>query len=157
VRRRYWDATAAFRNAALPTPEAEASDALWRLLRDAVRSHLISDVPVGAFLSGGVDSSTVVAIMAAELGVPVKTFSVGFQEAGYSELAYARRVAEWFGTEHHELVVGPADLWMLDELLRAFDEPFADASAIPTYLVSRLARQHVTVVLSGDGGDELFA
>src|SRR5207249_7055842 len=94
VRRRYWDATAAFRNAALPTPEAEASDALWRLLRDAVRSHLISDVPVGAFLSGGVDSSTVVAIMAAEIGVPVKTFSVGFQEPDFSERSEERRVGK---------------------------------------------------------------
>ena len=127
------------------------------LLRDAVRSHLVSDVPVGAFLSGGVDSSAVVAIMASEVGIPIKTFSVGFREAAYNELAYARVVAERFGTEHYELVVGPQDLGVLDDLLGAFDEPFADASAIPTYLVSRLARPHVKVVLSGDGGDELFA
>jgi len=157
VPRRYWDATASFRNSAPPGPEAEVSEALWLRLRDAVRSHLVSDVPVGAFLSGGVDSSTVVAIMAAEVGVPVKTFSVGFEEPDYDELGYARRVAERFGTEHHELVVGPADLGLLDDLLGKFDEPFADPSAIPTYLVSRLARQHVKVVLSGDGGDELFA
>jgi asparagine synthase (glutamine-hydrolysing) len=157
VPRRYWDSTAAFRGAAPVSSEAEAADTLWLLLRDAVRSHLVSDVPIGAFLSGGVDSSTVVAIMAAEIGVPVKTFSVGFQEPDFNELGYARRVAERFGTEHHELVVGPADLGLLDELLGVFDEPFADASSIPTHLVSRLARQHVKVVLSGDGGDELFA
>jgi len=157
VPRRYWDVTACFRNGVSPRSEEEASEALWTLLRDAVRSHLASDVPVGAFLSGGIDSSTVVAIMAAEVGVPIKTFSVGFQEQGYDELPYARQVAERFATEHHELVVGPQDLGMLDDLLRAFDEPFADVSAIPTYLVSRLARQHVKVVLSGDGGDELFA
>jgi asparagine synthase (glutamine-hydrolysing) len=157
VPRRYWDPTACFRNPAPPAPEEEESEALWLLLRDAVRSHLVSDVPVGAFLSGGVDSSTVVALMAAEVGVPVKTFSVGFQEPDYNELGYARRIAERFGTEHHELIVGAEDLGLLDDLLGAFDEPFADASAIPTYLVSRLARQHVKVVLSGDGGDELFA
>jgi asparagine synthase (glutamine-hydrolysing) len=157
VPRRYWDATTFFRNPAPPPREADASDELWQLLRDAVRSHLVSDVPLGAFLSGGIDSSMVVAIMAAEIGAPVKTFSVGFQEPDYNELAYARRVADRFGTEHHELVVGPADLSLLSELLGAFDEPFADPSAIPTYLISRLARQHVKVVLSGDGGDELFA
>jgi len=155
--RRYWDPTASFRNPGRPPSEEDASESLWTLLRDAVRSHLVSDVPVGAFLSGGVDSSTVVAIMASEVGVPVKTFSVGFREEAYNELAYARRVAERFRTEHHELVVGPQDLDVLDDLLSAFDEPFADPSAIPTYLVSRLARQHVKVVLSGDGGDELFA
>jgi asparagine synthase (glutamine-hydrolysing) len=122
-----------------------------------VRSHLVSDVPVGAFLSGGVDSSTVVGIMAREAGLPVKTFSVGFGEREFDEAPYARRVAQWFGTEHHELTATPRDLGLLENVLTACDEPFADASAIPTYLVSRLARQHVKVVLSGDGGDELFA
>ena len=155
--RRYWDVAACFRRPTPPRSEAETSESLWMLLRDAVRSHLVSDVPVGAFLSGGVDSSAVVAIMASEVGIPIKTFSVGFREAAYNELAYARAVAERFGTEHYELVVGPQDLGVLDDLLGAFDEPFADASAIPTYLVSRLARPHVKVVLSGDGGDELFA
>jgi asparagine synthase (glutamine-hydrolysing) len=155
--RPYWDATAFFRNTSPLANEEETATSLWTLLCDAVRSHLVSDVPVGAFLSGGVDSSTVVAIMAAEVGVPVKTFSVGFREEGYNELAYARRVAQWFGTEHHELIAGPEHVGLLDDLLRVFDEPFADSSAIPTYLVSRLARQHVKVVLSGDGGDELFA
>jgi asparagine synthase (glutamine-hydrolysing) len=117
---------------------------------------LVSDVPVGAFLSGGIDSSAVVAAMASENGTPVKTFSVGFA-GGFSELPYARRVAEHFGTEHHELCMQAADVEILDEILSGFDEPFADASAIPTHLISRLARQHVKVVLSGDGGDELFA
>jgi asparagine synthase (glutamine-hydrolysing) len=154
---RYWEPTSHFRTADGGPDEAETGARLWDLLGDAVRSHLVSDVPVGAFLSGGVDSSAVVGIMAREAGVPVKTFSVGFREAGFDEAPYARRVAEWFGTEHHELIATPQDLGLLDEVLAACDEPFADASAIPTYLVSRLARQHVKVVLSGDGGDELFA
>jgi asparagine synthase (glutamine-hydrolysing) len=151
----YWSSTSFFaRETAAP---ADAEEQLWERLTDAVRSHLVSDVPLGAFLSGGVDSSTVVAIMAHEMGVPVKTFSIGFQEPGFDELPYAREVAHAFGTEHHELLVGPDDLGVLDEVIAAFDEPFADPSAIPTYIVSRLARQHVTVALSGDGGDELFA
>ena len=154
---RYWEPTSHFRDTDESLDEAEAGARLWDLLADAVRSHLVSDVPVGAFLSGGVDSSAVVGLMAREVGVPVKTFSVGFREAGFDEAPYARRVAEWFGTEHHELIATPQDLGLLDEVLAACDEPFADASAIPTYLVSRLARQHVKVVLSGDGGDELFA
>ena len=156
--RRYWESTSLFRAATGPyRDDAEAAEALWARLESAVHSHLVSDVPVGAFLSGGVDSSAVVAIMAREAGALVKTFSVGFREAGYNELPYARRVAQWLGTEHHELLVEPQDLEVLDEVLAAVDEPFADVSAIPTYLVSRLARRHVKVVLSGDGGDELFA
>jgi asparagine synthase (glutamine-hydrolysing) len=155
--RRYWDPARFFRNGSAPAREEEAAEALWARLESAVRSHLVSDVPVGAFLSGGIDSSTVVAIMAQEASGPIQTFSVGFREAGYNELPYARRVAEFFGTEHHELVVEADDLAVLEDVLSALDEPFADPSAIPTYLVSQLARQHVTVVLSGDGGDELFA
>ncbi len=157
--RRYWESTGFFRSVTGPSRDGEAgaAEALWAYLESAVRSHLVSDVPVGAFLSGGVDSSAVVAIMAQATGVPVKTFSVGFRESGYNELPYARRVAESLGTEHHELLVEPRDLGVLEEVLAAVDEPFADASAIPTYLVSRLARRHVKVVLSGDGGDELFA
>jgi asparagine synthase (glutamine-hydrolysing) len=155
--RRYWHATPFFHEAHVPPSEDAAAEALWARLEDAVRSQLVSDVPLGAFLSGGLDSSTVVAIMAGAGGPPVKTFAVGFGEDQYNELPYARQVAERFGTEHHELMVEPSDLKVLDELLASFDEPFADSSAIPTYLVSRLARQHVKVVLSGDGGDEIFA
>jgi asparagine synthase (glutamine-hydrolysing) len=154
---RYWDATEWFRPGRPPVREAEAAEALWSQLGDAVTSHLVSDVPLGAFLSGGVDSTAVVSIMARTTEIPVKTFTVGFREERYNEAPYARRVAEAFGTDHHELLVGPQDLGILDDLVAAYDEPFADASAIPTYLVSRYARQHVKVVLSGDGGDELFA
>jgi len=154
---RYWEPTSHFRHSDEPLDEAEAGARLWALIGDAVRSHLVSDVPVGAFLSGGVDSSAVVGLMAREVGLPVKTFSVGFRESGFNEAPYARRVADWFGTEHYELIATPQDLGLLEDVLDACDEPFADASAIPTYLVSRLARQHVKVVLSGDGGDELFA
>jgi len=153
--RRYWSSTPFFESGAPAPTDAEAL--LWERLTDAVRSHLVSDVPLGAFLSGGVDSTTVVAIMAKEMGARVKTFSIGFREPGFDELPYAREVAQAFGTEHHELLVGPEDLVVLDKVLAAFDEPFSDSSAIPTYIVSGLARQHVTVALSGDGGDELFA
>ena len=155
--RRYWRSTDAFRTPVVVADEASAAAALWRHLQAAVRSHLVSDVPVGAFLSGGVDSSAVVALMTEAAGAPVKTFAVGFRESGWDELPYARRVARFLGTEHHELVVEPRDLKVLEDVLAAVDEPLADASAIPTYLVSRLARQHVKVVLSGDGGDEIFA
>ena len=155
--RRYWSATPFFHDHGPVRGEAEAAGELWSQIEDSVRAHLVSDVPVGAFLSGGLDSSTVVSIMAKEAGTQIKTFSVGFREDRYNELPYARQVAEWCGTSHHELLVEPGDLKVLDELLAGFDEPFADSSAIPTYLVSRLARQHVKVVLSGDGGDEILA
>jgi asparagine synthase (glutamine-hydrolysing) len=155
--KRYWHATPFFREGADEPDEDEAAERLWSGLEDAVQSHMVSDVPVGAFLSGGLDSSAVVAIMARASSFPIKTFSVGFREDRYNELPYARQAAEWCGTDHHELMVEPNDLKVLDEILGGFDEPFADSSAIPTYLVSRLAREHVKVVLSGDGGDELFA
>jgi asparagine synthase (glutamine-hydrolysing) len=155
--RRYWQGTAHFQSAVVPESEEQAADDLLRKLEEAIRFHMVSDVPVGAFLSGGVDSSAVVSIMARASGRPIKTFSVGFLEDRYNELPHARQVAEACGTEHHELLVEPNDLKALEELLFSFDEPFADSSAIPTYLVSRLAREHVKVVLSGDGGDELFA
>jgi asparagine synthase (glutamine-hydrolysing) len=136
--------------------EAEAVAQLREVLSDAVRVHLVSDVPLGAFLSGGVDSSLVVGLMAQVSGSRVKTFSIGFDEPAFDELEYARLVAEHFGTEHHEFVVRPDAVGILDRLVSHFDEPFADPSAIPTWYVSEMARRHVTVVLSGDGGDEVF-
>ena len=125
-------------------------------LRDAVRSHLISDVPLGAFLSGGIDSSVVVALMSEVCTEPVRTFSIGFAEKEFNELNKARIVARRFQTDHHELVVEPEAVDVLSEIVGFFGEPFADSSALPAYYVSKLARQHVKVVLSGDGGDELF-
>jgi asparagine synthase (glutamine-hydrolysing) len=136
--------------------EDDAVRALERVLIDAVSSHMMSDVPIGAFLSGGVDSSLVVALMSALSSQPVKTFSIGFDEPAFDELEHARRVARHYGTEHHEYVVRPDGVAILDDVVAHFDEPFADSSAIPTWYVSEIARRHVTVVLSGDGGDELF-
>ncbi|WP_310059998.1 asparagine synthase (glutamine-hydrolyzing) [Lysobacter niastensis] len=136
--------------------EDEATEELAGLLDSAVSSRLVSDVPFGAFLSGGLDSSTVVALMARHLSQPVKTFTIGFKEEAFSELDDARQVARHLGTEHHELVVEPDAVSLLHELAWHFDEPFADSSAVPTFLVSQLARRHVKMVLTGDGGDELF-
>ena len=134
----------------------EAASALRGVLADAVQSHMISDVPLGAFLSGGVDSSIVVGLMAEASARPVQTFSIGFDEPQFDELEHARTVARHFGADHHEFVVRPDGLSILEPLIGHFDEPFADSSAIPTWYVSEIARRHVTVVLSGDGGDELF-
>lgn len=152
--RRYWDL--AF------VPDRRRSEGEWleglrAHLRDAVQSHLVSDVPVGAFLSGGMDSSAVVALMAQAGEGPVRTFSIGFDEGDFDELAYARRVARRYGTEHFEFVVKPDALDVWPRLAWQFDEPFADSSALPTYYVSKITREHVTVALSGDGGDENFA
>ena len=151
---RYWDWLPAF------TPDLKRTEAEWiteiqATLREAVRVRMISDVPLGAFLSGGVDSSAVVATMAGLSEQPVKTFAIGFEAQSYNELPYARSVAQHFGTDHHEYIVQPeaaADL--LPRLAYQFDEPFGDSSAMPTYYVAKMAHQHVTVCLTGDGGDE---
>jgi len=136
--------------------ERDALEELRRLLADAVRSHLVSDVPLGAFLSGGLDSSVVVAEMSRQMDRPVRTFSIGFDEPQFNEAPHAAEVARALGTEHTALIVRPDVDALIEEVVGSFDEPFGDWSAIPTYLVCRLARQHVTVALSGDGGDELF-
>ena len=135
----------------------EASGRLRELLREAVELRLISDVPLGAFLSGGIDSSIVVGLMAELSSRPVKTFSIGFTEESYSELEHARRIAELWGTDHHEFVVEPDALEVLPMLVRHYGEPYADSSAVPTYYVSKMTSGHVTVALNGDGGDESFA
>lgn len=130
---------------------------LYDLLSATVKQHLISDVPLGVFLSGGIDSSSLVALMRKVSSQRIRTFSIGFKEQSYNELAYASAVAKKFGTEHHELIVSPNIADLLPDLVRYFDEPFADSSAIPVYYVSKLAREHVKVALSGEGGDEVFA
>jgi len=136
--------------------EATAIERTRALLKDAVEVRLMSEVPLGAFLSGGIDSSMVVGLMSSMMSQPVKTFSIGFEEDDFSELPYARQVAKHFGTDHHEFFVRPELISVLPQLVWAYDEPFADASMLPTYYVSKLAREHVTVVLTGDGGDEIF-
>lgn len=152
--RQYWD----FRYEVVEArPEEDYLEELRALLDESVRLRLVADVPLGAFLSGGVDSSTIVGLMSRHTARPVKTFSIGFREDGFDELKYARLAAARFETEHHEFIVTPEICHIVDELCWHLDEPFADESAIPTYAVSKLAREHVKVVLSGDGGDELFA
>ncbi len=156
----YWSAAAAAGGQVPPTEEmgeGEAVDALESLLSEAVGRQMVADVPVGAFLSGGIDSSTVVALMRKWTSRPVHTFSIGFRDPRHNEAEHAKRVAAHLGTRHTELYVDTADLLdVVPALARIYDEPFGDNSQIPTILVARLARQHVTVALSGDGGDELF-
>jgi asparagine synthase (glutamine-hydrolysing) len=153
--RQYWDLPQYGTH--YPNSEEECLEELERRLAEAVRIRLISDVPLGAMLSGGVDSSTVVALMARASSQPVKTFSIGFRHDDFNEAHYARMVAQRFGTDHHELIVEPNVLETVEQLTSSLEEPFGDSSMLPTYYVSCLARKHVTVALSGDGGDEIFA
>ena len=154
ITQRYWQPPLVNKTF-IPQEEIEAE--LLNRLRESVRLRMIADVPLGAFLSGGIDSATLVALMAQESNHPVKTFSIGFQEEEFNELPYARLLAERYGTEHHELIVKPNAAEVIPLLVRHYNEPFADSSALPTYYVSKMTRQQVTVALSGDGGDESFA
>ena len=152
--RQYWDVQ--FEPDVTLTEES-CKEQLLELLDDSVRSHLVSDVPVGAFLSGGIDSSAVVARMVQTTSARVQTFSIGFSEGPFDELQFAQMIATRFDTDHHELVLEPNALDILEDLIWYLDEPFGDSSAIPTFMVSKMASERVKVVLSGDGGDELFA
>jgi len=151
---RYWQPDFSHK---LDIDETEAGERALEILRDAVRVRLMSEVPLGAFLSGGIDSSAVVALMSEASTGPVKTFSIGFEEQDFSELHHARRIAEHVGADHHEFIVRPDAMEVLPLLVEHYGEPYADSSAIPTYYVARETRRHVTVALNGDGGDESFA
>ncbi|PYV96898.1 MAG: asparagine synthase (glutamine-hydrolyzing) [Acidobacteria bacterium] len=153
--RKYWDLPEFGTHP--PRSEEECLEEMEHRLAEAVRIRLIADVPLGALLSGGVDSSTVVALMARASSGPVKTFSIGFKHSEFNEAPYARLVAKRFGTEHHELILDPDVIETVETLTRSLEEPFGDSSMLPTYYISCLARHHVTVALSGDGGDEAFA
>lgn len=134
----------------------ESKEMLLEALSDSVEAHLVSDVPVGAFLSGGIDSCSVVSLMAQKYSGSIKTFTIGFEDERYNESGYAKLMAQRVGSSHHELILKPSSSDSIEHIMDLFDEPFADSSAIPTFFVSKLAREHVKVVLSGDGGDELF-
>lgn len=154
---RYWTLPVPVRQPAASLNQQEMLQQIQEKFDESVRIRMIADVPLGAFLSGGIDSSSVVASMAMQSSEPVKTFSIGFEEAAFNELSFAAQVAKRFGTEHHEILVKPDCIELVNRLVRHFDEPFGDSSAIPTYLVSEFAARHVKVCLTGDGGDELFA
>jgi asparagine synthase (glutamine-hydrolysing) len=139
-----------------PVDERAISEELIQRLKEAIRIRMVADVPLGAFLSGGVDSSAVVALMAEQAAGRVKTFSIGFENAEYDETRYARMVAERYGTDHHELIVRPDAISILPKLVYYYNEPYADSSAVPTYYLAEMSRRHVTVALNGDGGDEAF-
>ncbi len=153
--RKYWDFD--YSEKSEIKTEAEYIEVLREKIKEAVKIRLISEVPLGAFLSGGVDSSSIVGMMSQISDAPVKTFSIGFNEDTFNELKFARVAAKHFNTEHHEFIVTPDLVEIVDDLVWHFDEPFADSSALPTFMVAKMARDFVTVVLSGDGGDELFA
>jgi asparagine synthase (glutamine-hydrolysing) len=151
---RYWEPPIPEKTDA---PPKEIESEILRRLREAVRMRMISDVPIGAFLSGGIDSASVVALMSQESNRPVKTFSIGFEDEAYNELPYAKLLAQRYGTDHQELILKPDASEVLPILVQHYNEPFADSSAVPTYYVSKMTRQYVSVALSGDGGDESFA
>jgi len=153
---RYWRLPVPTEASEAPWSEAEARNRLRDLFDESVRLRMIADVPLGAFLSGGIDSSSVVASMALQSQEPVKTFSIGFEENEFNELPHAAMVARKYRTDHHEILVRPDAVDLVPRLVRHFDEPFGDSSAIPTFLVSEFAARHVKVALTGDGGDELF-
>lgn len=155
----YWSLSSVVEREQIPDngSDSKAVNTLEQMLMASIEQQMIADVPLGAFLSGGIDSSTIVALMQAQSSLPVKTFTIGFHEGSYNEAEYAKEVAAYLGTEHTELYVTPKEsMEMIAELPRIYDEPFSDSSQIPTYLISRMTRQHVTVALSGDAGDELF-
>jgi len=156
--KRYWALEEFFApEKKLKISEADAVEELLARLTEAVKIRLMSEVPLGAFLSGGIDSSAIVAVMSKLMDKPVKTFSIGFEESAYSEIHHARRLAEHYNADHTEIIVQPDAVEIIPKLVRHYGEPYSDSSAIPTYYVSQATRQHVTVALNGDGGDEVFA
>ena len=145
------------KNQNLEITQKEAEEELEKLLNDSVSKRLVSDVPLGVLLSGGVDSSLIASLAQKNSGKPIKTFTVGFDEGNYNEAPYSKKIAEYLRTDHNELYLGPKDVIELTPLLSSiYDEPFADSSQIPTTLISKFAKEKVTVSLSGDGGDEVF-